>query len=48
VHVLVIILPKGIPGKSLLEFAGKLSESESDELMHIIEEGCEKVDSNEW
>jgi len=48
VHALIITLPKGVPGKSLLKFTGKLSKEEADEIIKVIDEGCEKVDINGW
>lgn len=48
VNALVITLPKGVTGKSMLNLAGKLNKNDADEMSQIIEEGCEKVDLNEW
>ena len=48
VQALVISLPKGKPGKSYLEFAGILDKQSTDEITRTIEEGCERVDLNEW
>ncbi len=48
VNALVITLPKGVPGKSLLDFTGKLDKKDADEIIEIIENGCERVDLNEW
>ncbi|HHY23425.1 MAG TPA: hypothetical protein GX527_04190 [Clostridiaceae bacterium] len=36
-------LPKGVPGKSLLDFARVLSKDETDEIIQVIEDGCERV-----
>ncbi len=38
----------GVPGKKLIEFAGTLSQEDADELIQIIEAGCERIDDNEW
>lgn len=40
--------PVGIPGKDLLRFAGIITESEAQALAQAIEEGCERIDLNEW
>jgi len=41
-------IPPGVPGKRLIKFAGSLSEEDAEELSQIIQEGCEKIDYNEW
>ncbi|XWK89305.1 MAG: hypothetical protein U7127_04350 [Phormidium sp.] len=41
-------MPVGVPGKDLLQFAGILSHEEAKEMLEAIEEGCGKVDLNEW
>jgi hypothetical protein len=41
-------IPPGVPGKKLIKFAGSLSEEDAEELSQIIQEGCEKIDYNEW
>ena len=40
--------PKGVEGKSLLRFKGLIPEDDLKMMSTAIEEGCEKVDSNEW
>ncbi|HPZ09107.1 MAG TPA: hypothetical protein PL110_13440 [Candidatus Eremiobacteraeota bacterium] len=40
--------PKGISGKELLPFAGIMTFEEAQSINRAIEEGCEKVDVNEW
>jgi hypothetical protein len=35
-------------GKSFLDFTKSLTEEEADEFEKIIEEGCEKINENEW
>ncbi len=40
--------PPGVPGKDLIQFAGTLSPEDAEELIQIIEDGCEKIDYNEW
>jgi len=40
--------PRGIPGHELLRFAGTISPEDAQEMMDAIEEGCERIDLNEW
>ena len=40
--------PSGVPGASLLRFAGAIPEAELDAMTRAIEEGCERTDSHEW
>jgi len=40
--------PKGIPGKQILSFAGIIPANELKAMKEAIEDGCEKVDLNEW
>jgi hypothetical protein len=47
-HTLAQSRPRGTPGKQLLEFAGTLSPEEAKAMMDAIEDGCERVDPNEW
>ncbi len=42
------LTPKGVEGKSLLRFEGSISEDDLQLMSKAIEEGCEKVDINEW
>jgi len=39
---------QGDSGKSLLRFAGILDPSSAQEMRQAIEEGCERVDPDEW
>jgi hypothetical protein len=39
---------KGVPGRSLLRFAGTIDLADLEIMKQAIEEGCEKVDPNEW
>lgn len=48
VETLSLTQPKGVPGNSLLPFAGSISEEDADLMLQAIEEGCEQVDLNEW
>jgi hypothetical protein len=38
----------GVSGKSLLRFAGLIDSISLGEMEAAIEEGCERVDHNEW
>ena len=48
VHGLVSARPKGTPGRDLLRFAGTLDDESAREMTEAIEEGCERVDLDEW
>jgi hypothetical protein len=41
-------VPRGVPGKDLLRFAGALDDQSAREITDAIEEGCERVDLGEW
>ncbi len=47
-QALLLSLPKGVPGKQLLRFAGIIGHDDIQAMSQAIEEGCEKVDTNEW
>ena len=47
-HSLTQPRPRGTPAKQLLKFAGILSPEEAKAMMDAIEEGCERIDANEW
>ncbi len=40
--------PIGRPGKELLRFAGAIPAADVERMAEAIEEGCERVDLNEW
>ena len=40
--------PKGVPGHSLLPFAGTFRPEDLKAMAEAIEEGCERVDMNDW
>jgi hypothetical protein len=40
--------PIGVPGKSLLRFAGVIDQADLAVMAQAIEEGCEQVNSDEW
>lgn len=39
---------KGVSGKKLLRFSGILNADDVTDMTQVIENGCEKVDINEW
>jgi len=39
---------RGVSGKSLLEFAGIISQDDLSVMGQAIESGCEQVDGSEW
>jgi hypothetical protein len=47
-HSLAEGRPRGTPGRDLLKFAGILNPEEAKEMMDAIQEGCERIDPNEW
>ena len=38
----------GIAGRDLLRFAGTIEKTELESMKQAIEDGCERVDLNEW
>lgn len=48
IHELVSPLPRGASIEDLLKVAGTLDDEASCEMMSAIEEGCERVDLDEW
>jgi hypothetical protein len=40
--------PRGIPGRQLLRFAGVIPLDDVELMSEAIEQGCERVDANEW
>jgi len=48
IHGLVTPLPKGASIDDLLKVAGTLDEESAREMREAIEEGCERVDLDEW
>ena len=40
--------PEGVKGSSLLNFAGYISPSDLAQMQEAIEEGCERIDIDEW
>jgi len=48
VHGLVSPLPTGASVEDLLQVAGTLDEDSARQMVEAIEEGCERVDLDEW
>ena len=48
VHSLVLPVVEGTPGHDLMRFAGILDDQSAQEMIEAIEEGCERVDLDEW
>ena len=40
--------PDGVAGSDLLRFAGAIEKAELQTMSQAIEEGCEKIDPDEW
>ena len=40
--------PQGVSGASLLRFAGAIDPQDLDAMRAAIDEGCERVDGNDW
>ncbi|MEW6327119.1 MAG: hypothetical protein AB1487_05930 [Thermodesulfobacteriota bacterium] len=47
-RALLLASPKGVSGKQLLSFAGTIPADDLKAMEQAIEDGCEKVDINEW
>ena len=47
-RALVASVPHGVPGQQLLRFAGAIPLDDIQLMRQAIEEGCERVDTNEW
>ena len=39
---------QGVRGSELLRFAGTIDESDLDAMSHAIQDGCERIDADEW
>ena len=39
---------EGIPGKTLLRFAGTIDREDLDKMAEAIQADCESIDSSEW
>lgn len=47
-RALALSQPKGVPGKQLLRFVGAIEKDDLEAMTQAIEEGCEKVNLDEW
>jgi hypothetical protein len=47
-RALAASVPHGVSGKKLQGFAGAISPDDLQLMSQAIEQGCEKVDANEW
>ena len=45
---LALSSPSGTPGEKLLHFAGSIPSSDVELMREAIEQGCEKVNPDEW
>ena len=48
VHGLVSAAPRGVPGRNPLRFAGAIDTESVREMEEAIEDGCERIDPEEW
>lgn len=47
-RALAVSTPRGVPGRQLLRFAGAISLDDVQLMREAIEQGCERVDADEW
>ncbi len=47
-RALTVFAPHGTPGRQLLAFAGVIPAADLSLMRRAIEEGCERVDADEW
>jgi hypothetical protein len=47
-RALAVSVPRGVPGPQLLRFAGAIPLDDLQLMRQAIEEGCERVDADEW
>lgn len=40
--------PHGVPGQTLLRFAGSIPSDDVERIRWAVEQGCERVDTDEW
>ena len=38
----------GVPGSSLISFAGRIPQDDLIAITQAVEDGCERVDAHEW
>jgi hypothetical protein len=48
VQALSLSVPKGVPGKQMLSFAGLIPKADLETMAAAIEAGCEGIDHSEW
>lgn len=39
---------QGVPGSDLLKFAGTIDGTDLEAMSQAIEDGCERIDADEW
>ena len=47
-RALALSTPHGIPGQQLIRFAGTIPLDDVRLMREAIEQGCERIDTNEW
>jgi hypothetical protein len=47
-RALALSSPRGVAGNQLLRFAGAVAMDDLDLMREAIEQGCERVDADEW
>ena len=47
-QALALALPRGVPGRSLLRFAGAIPADDLKAMSDAIKADCEQVDTDEW
>jgi len=47
-RALAVSIPHGVPGHKLLHFAGAIPLDDLQLMRFAIEQGCERIDANEW
>ena len=47
-RALVTAKVHGVPGKNLLHFAGAIDSEDLMDIKRAIEDGCEKINPDEW
>ncbi|MFN3762478.1 MAG: hypothetical protein ACK4WK_04660 [Anaerolineae bacterium] len=47
-RALTLSVPRGVPGRQLLRFAGAIPLDDIELIRQAIEHSCERVDVNEW
>ena len=47
-RALAVSIPHGVPGYQLLRFAGSIPLDDLQLMRLAIEQGCERIDANEW